>query len=173
MTIPRRRFLRLAAGAALLPVAALRAGAQTFPARPVHMVVGFPAGNAPDIIGRLTGDALSPRLGQPVVVENRPGAGSTIASEAVGGAPPDGYTMMMVVLSNVREMLCSPADHASGVPGMNVMSAAKSPMLSVSPAVGGIVGMGWTPMCACWPAINPTCPFPVAGRSKASSSASQ
>ena len=100
MTIPRRRFLRLAAGAAALPAAARLAGAQTFPARPVHMVVGFPAGNAPDIIARLIADALSSRLGQPVVVENRPGAGSTIASEAVGNAAPDGYTVMMVVLSN-------------------------------------------------------------------------
>jgi tripartite-type tricarboxylate transporter receptor subunit TctC len=64
------------------------------------MVVGFPAGNAPDIIARLIGDALSPRLGQPIVVENRPGAGSTIASEAVGNMPADGYTLLMVVLSN-------------------------------------------------------------------------
>jgi tripartite-type tricarboxylate transporter receptor subunit TctC len=104
MTIARRRFLRLAtrfaAGIAALPATARLTRAETFPARPVHMVVGFPAGNAPDIIARLVGDALSPRLGQPVVVENRPGAGSTIASEAVGGAAADGYTVMMVVLSN-------------------------------------------------------------------------
>ena len=100
MTIPRRHFLRLVAAAATLPAATRFAGAQTFPARPVHMVVGFPAGNAPDIIARLLGDALSARLGQPLVIENRPGAGSTIASEAVGNASPDGYTVMMVVLSN-------------------------------------------------------------------------
>ncbi len=100
MSIPRRRFLRLAAGVAALPVTAGLGRAETYPTRPVHMVVGFPAGNAPDIIARLIGDALSPRLGQPIVVENRPGAGSTIASEAVGNMPADGYTLLMVVLSN-------------------------------------------------------------------------
>jgi tripartite-type tricarboxylate transporter receptor subunit TctC len=76
------------------------AAAETWPARPVHIVVGFPAGNAPDIIARLIGDRLAARLGQQFVVEDRPGAGSTIATEGVVNAPADGYTLMLVVLSN-------------------------------------------------------------------------
>jgi tripartite-type tricarboxylate transporter receptor subunit TctC len=75
--------------------------AQTYPSRPVRMMVGFPAGNAPDIVARLMGQWLSDGLGQPIVVENRPGAGSNIATEAVVRSPPDGYTLMMTVLTNV------------------------------------------------------------------------
>src|SRR5262245_5703798 len=82
MRLPRRRFLQLAAVAAL-PAAARRASAETWPARPVRIVVGFPAGNAPDIVARLIGQWLSERLSQQFVVENRPGAGSTIATEGV------------------------------------------------------------------------------------------
>jgi tripartite-type tricarboxylate transporter receptor subunit TctC len=100
MALPRRCFLRLAAGTAALPVTSRLAAAETWPARPVHIVVGFPAGNAPDIIARLIGQSLSERLGQQFIVENRPGAGSTIATEGVVNAPADGYTLMMVVLSN-------------------------------------------------------------------------
>jgi tripartite-type tricarboxylate transporter receptor subunit TctC len=100
MTFPRRRFLHLAAGAAALPAVSRFAAAETWPARPMHIVVGFPAGNAPDIIARLIGQSLSERLGQQVIVENRPGAGSTIATEGVVNAPADGYTLMLVVLSN-------------------------------------------------------------------------
>jgi len=100
MTLPRRRFLQLAAGGAALPIVARRVAAEAWPARPVRIVVGFPAGNAPDIIARLIGQWLSERLGQQFVVENRPGAGSTIATEGVANAPADGYTFMLVVLSN-------------------------------------------------------------------------
>jgi tripartite-type tricarboxylate transporter receptor subunit TctC len=100
MKLPRRRFLHLAAGAAALPAASRLARAQAYPARPVHVVVGFPAGNAPDIIARLIGQWLSERLGQQFIVDNRPGAGSTIAAEAVVNATADGHTLLMVVLSN-------------------------------------------------------------------------
>jgi tripartite-type tricarboxylate transporter receptor subunit TctC len=100
MTLHRRRFLHLAAGAAALPAVTRLAAAQTWPARPIHIVVGFPAGNAPDIIARLIGQWLSERLGQQIIVENRPGAGSTIATEGVVNAPADGYTLMLAVMSN-------------------------------------------------------------------------
>src|SRR5262245_13890800 len=109
MTLPRRRFLRLAAaGAAVLPAVSRRALAQAYPARPVHLVVGFPPGNAPDIIARLTAQWLSERLGQQVVVENRPGAGSNIATEAVANTPADGYTLLLVVLTNVLNGMLYP-----------------------------------------------------------------
>ena len=100
MTLPRRRLLHLAAGAVALPALSRFAAAETWPARPVHIVVGFPAGNAPDIVARLIGDRLAARLGQQFIVEDRPGAGSTIATEGVVNAPADGYTLMLVVLSN-------------------------------------------------------------------------
>jgi len=95
---PRRRFLQLAVGAAILPVVPARA--QTYPSRPVRVIVGFPAGNSPDIITRLTCHYLSDHLGQQFVVENRPGAGSTIATEAALNAPADGYTLLGIVMSN-------------------------------------------------------------------------
>jgi len=98
--ISRRRFLGLAASAVVLPLLADPARAQTYPARPVRVIVGFPAGNSPDIITRLTCHYLSDHLGQQFVVENRPGAGSTIATEAALNAPPDGYTLLGIVMSN-------------------------------------------------------------------------
>jgi tripartite-type tricarboxylate transporter receptor subunit TctC len=91
--------LHLAAGAAALPTRF--AWAQTYPSRPVHIIVGYPAGNAPDIITRLTSQWLSERLGQQFIVENRPGAGSNIATEAVVNAPADGYTLLMAVRTDV------------------------------------------------------------------------
>jgi tripartite-type tricarboxylate transporter receptor subunit TctC len=97
---PRRRFLQLAAGAAALGAPRL-AQSQPYPSRPVRLIVGFPAGNAPDIIARVIGQWLSEQLGQQVVVENRPGAASNIATEAAVNAPPDGYTLLLVVLTNV------------------------------------------------------------------------
>src|SRR5215471_9099095 len=100
MKLPRRHFLQLAAGAAALPALSRSARAETWPARPVHIVVGFPAGNAPDIIARMLGQSLADRLGQQFIVENRPGAGSSIATEGVVNSPADGYTLMLVVLSN-------------------------------------------------------------------------
>ncbi|MFZ0855189.1 MAG: tripartite tricarboxylate transporter substrate binding protein, partial [Hyphomicrobiaceae bacterium] len=91
-----RRFLHLAAGAAALPALPRVAAAQAYPSRPVRMIVGFPAGNAPDIIARLVGQWLSERLGQQFIIDNRPGAGSNIATEAVVRATPDGYSLLLV-----------------------------------------------------------------------------
>jgi tripartite-type tricarboxylate transporter receptor subunit TctC len=99
--LSRRRCLHLVAGAAALPGVSRFASAQAYPARPVRMIVGFPAGNAPDIVARLVGQWLSERLGQQFVIENRPGAGSNIATEAAVIAPADGHTLLMSVLTNV------------------------------------------------------------------------
>jgi tripartite-type tricarboxylate transporter receptor subunit TctC len=100
MKLPRRRFLHLAAGAAALPALARIAQAQTYPVRPVRLIVGFPPGGAVDLLARLLGQSLSDRLGQPVVIENRPGAGTNIATEAVARAPADGYTLLSVSSPN-------------------------------------------------------------------------
>jgi tripartite-type tricarboxylate transporter receptor subunit TctC len=96
MKLPRRQFLHLAAGAAALPATSRIARAQAYPTRPVHIVVGFAAGGPTDIAARLIGQWLSQRLGQPFVIENRPGAGTNIATEVVVSAPPDGYTLLLV-----------------------------------------------------------------------------
>ena len=92
----RRTFLQLTAGAAVLPVLPRRAAALDFPVRPLHFVVGFAAGSGLDITARLIGQAMSERLGQSVVIDNRPGAGTNIATESVVNAAPDGYTILMV-----------------------------------------------------------------------------
>ncbi|MBM3529111.1 MAG: tripartite tricarboxylate transporter substrate binding protein [Alphaproteobacteria bacterium] len=97
----RRSVLRLAAGAAALPLLPQSASSQAWPSRPMRMLVGFPAGNAPDIVARLIAQSLTEGLGQPVVVENRPGAASNIATAEVIRSAPDGYTMQMTVLTNV------------------------------------------------------------------------
>jgi tripartite-type tricarboxylate transporter receptor subunit TctC len=96
----RRKFLHLAAGAAALPTATRFASALDYPTRPVHLIEGFGAGGATDIVARLTGQALSERLGQSFVVENRAGASSNIATEAVVRASPDGYTLLLISISN-------------------------------------------------------------------------
>jgi tripartite-type tricarboxylate transporter receptor subunit TctC len=101
MKLPhRRRFLHLAAGAAALPAVSRVARAQAYPARPVRLIEGFGAGGAPDIVARLIGQSLSERLGQSFVVENRTGATSNIAAEAVVRASPDGYTLLMISTAN-------------------------------------------------------------------------
>ncbi len=102
MNLRRRKFLRLVAAVAALPSAlryAWAQGAQDYPARPVRIIVGFPAGVAPDIVARVIGQALSDGLNQQFVVENRPGAGSNIGTEIVVRAPPDGYTLLLAVSS--------------------------------------------------------------------------
>ena len=101
MRLPRRDVLRLLAASTALPAMTHVARADTYPSRPVHMIIGFPGGSAPDIIGRLIGQWLSEKLGQQFVIENRPGAGSNIATESVVRADPDGYTIILDVLSNV------------------------------------------------------------------------
>jgi tripartite-type tricarboxylate transporter receptor subunit TctC len=98
--LPRRKFLHLAAGGAALPALSHIAAAQTYPARPVHLIVGFAAGGAADVYIRIMGQWLAERLGQQFVVENRTGAGSNIATEAVVRASPDGYTLLTCATAN-------------------------------------------------------------------------
>src|SRR5215467_2806895 len=99
MTLPRRRFLQLAAGAGALPVVTRVAGAQAYPAKPLRWIVGFPPGGGADSVVRIMAPWLAERLGQPVVVENRPGASSNLSLQAVVQSPPDGYTLLFVAAS--------------------------------------------------------------------------
>src|SRR5215475_324937 len=96
MKLPRRQFLHLAAGAAVLPALSRIARAQAYPARPVRIIVGYPPGGTADVVARLIGQQLSERLCQPFVVENRAGAGTNIATEIVVKSAPDGYTLLVV-----------------------------------------------------------------------------
>ena len=93
---PRRAFLRLAVGSVLIPVLPRLAAADTYPSRPIHLIVGFPPGGGIDIVARLMAQWLSERLGQQVIVENKPGAGGNVATEIVVRSPPDGYTLTYV-----------------------------------------------------------------------------
>src|SRR5579859_4782933 len=109
MTIQRRDFLRLAGGAAgiaALPATARFARADTYPSRSVRVVVGFPPGAATDIVGRLMAQSLSQKFGQQVFVENKPGAGSNLAADIIAKAPPDGYNLLAMTVTNaVNETL--------------------------------------------------------------------
>jgi tripartite-type tricarboxylate transporter receptor subunit TctC len=100
MKLPRRNFLHLAAGAAALPAVSRIARAQAYPSRPVRLVVGAPAGGGFDVVARLMGQWLSQRLGQQFIIDNRPGAGGNIGTEAVVRAPADGYTLLLVTAAN-------------------------------------------------------------------------
>ncbi len=100
MHVPRRRFLHLAAGAAVLPFMSRVVRAQTYPSRPVRLIVGFPAGGVGDVLARLIGQSLSERLGQPFVIENRAGAATNLATEAVVRSAPDGHTLLWVTAAN-------------------------------------------------------------------------
>jgi tripartite-type tricarboxylate transporter receptor subunit TctC len=100
MDFPRRQFLHLAAGAAVLPAFARTATAQAYPSKPLRIVVQVSGGSAPDIIARVIGQWLSERLGQPVVIDNRPGASGNIATEAVIRSPADGYTLLFCMSAN-------------------------------------------------------------------------
>ncbi len=100
MHFSRRRFLRLAAGAAALPASSRIAQAQAYPARPVRLIVGLAAGGGQDIVARLMGQWLSERLGRQFIIENRPGASGNLALEAVASAPPDGYTLALLGVNN-------------------------------------------------------------------------
>jgi tripartite-type tricarboxylate transporter receptor subunit TctC len=100
MKLPRRNFLHLAAGAAALPAVSRVARAQAYPTRPVRIIIGFAPGSASDIVARLVGQWLSEGLGQPFIIEHRPGAANNIATEAVVRAPPDGHTLLVVSSAN-------------------------------------------------------------------------
>src|SRR6516162_9025112 len=91
----RRKFLQLAAGAAAAPALPRTAGAETYPARPVHLIVPVPAGGTFDIVARLVAQSLSQRLGQQIVIDNRGGAGTNIGTAVVAHATPDGYTLLL------------------------------------------------------------------------------
>ena len=100
MKLPRRQFLHLAAGAIALPTVPRIARAQAYPAKPVRLIVGYAPGGGTDILARLIGQWLSEHLGQPFVIENRPGASTTIGTEVVVRATPDGYTLLLVTATN-------------------------------------------------------------------------
>ena len=137
MKFPRRKFLHLVTGAAALPALPRIASALDYPTRPVRLVVGFAPGGATDIAARLIGQWLSERLGQSFIVENRPGASTNIAAEAVINSPPDGYTLMVFSITNTinpalfTQLNFNFARDMSGVAGIN-----SAPLvLEVNPAV--------------------------------------
>jgi tripartite-type tricarboxylate transporter receptor subunit TctC len=133
----RRRFLQLAAGGVTLPILSRTAPAQAYPSRPVRMMVGFPPGQTGDISARLLGQWLSDRLGQPFVIENRPGASSSIATELVVRAPPDGYTLLWIVTSNYINATLNPNLPYNFIRDIEpIASSTRSPLVAlVNPSV--------------------------------------
>jgi tripartite-type tricarboxylate transporter receptor subunit TctC len=108
MKVARRHILQLAAGALALPSLSRFARADSYPSRPIHMIVDLPSGLSPDVMARLMGPPLSDRLGQPVVIENRPGAGGNIGAEVVVRSPPDGYTLLVMISGNAANAALYP-----------------------------------------------------------------
>src|SRR6516162_6015754 len=106
LMLRRRDVLQFAAAAAAVPLAVDLGRAQAYPARPVQILVGFPAGSGPDIVARLAAQWLTERLGQQFVVDNRPGAGSNLATEAAARAAPDGYTLKFDFLRDIAAVTC-------------------------------------------------------------------
>src|SRR5271156_5068262 len=135
MTLPRRQFLQFAAGAAALATAR-RAKAETYPNHPVRVVVGFPPGQSADISARLLGQWLSDRLGPPFVIDNRPGASNTVATDLVVHAPPDGYTLLWISTSNYINATLYPTLPYDFIRDIApVASATRSPLvMEVNPA---------------------------------------
>jgi len=138
MKLPRREFLHLAAGAAALPAVSRIARAQTYPTRPIKMIVAFPPGGPTDTLARLTAERLSVSLGQTVIVDNRPGGGGgSVGSKAAATADPDGYTLlvaspsMAVAPGPYRNVGYDPIKSFASV----VMVARSHPILVVNPAV--------------------------------------
>jgi len=101
MNTPRRHFLQMAASFGALPAVPRAAWALDYPTRPIHWIIGFPPGGGADIVARIMGSFLSERLGQQIIIENKPGAGTNIATQAVINSPPDGYTLLWAGISNV------------------------------------------------------------------------
>ena len=137
MTLLRRQFLQLAGAAAALPLLSTFARAQGYPTRTVRLVVGFPPGSATDIIARIIAQPLSQRLGQQVIVDNRPGAGSNIAAETVARAAPDGYTLLAMTITNaVNETLYQGLGFDFARDIVPVVGTFQSPnVLAVNPSV--------------------------------------
>jgi hypothetical protein len=108
MTFPRRRFLHIAAGAGALPLISRIAWAESYPTRPIHLIVGFTPGAAADVTGRLLGESMGPLLGQQIAVENKPGGGSSIAADYVAHAANDGYTLFLATLSIIVNQIINP-----------------------------------------------------------------
>jgi tripartite-type tricarboxylate transporter receptor subunit TctC len=108
MSLARRKFIQLGLGAAAVPAISRKGWTQNYPSRPITLVVFLPAGAVPDLVGRIIGDALSQRLGQPIIVDNRPGAGGNIALQAVARAPADGQTLLLLASPHAVNMSIYP-----------------------------------------------------------------
>ena len=117
MKVPRRQFLHLAAGAAVLPAASRFAWAQAYPTRPVRMIVNLVPGGALDFTARVIGDSLSRSIGQPIVVENKSGAGGMLGAETVAKSPPDGYTLLATgeVVASAPHIMSLNVDYLRGL----------------------------------------------------------
>ena len=139
MKLPRRNFLHLAAGAAALPAISRIARAQTYPSRPIRVIAPFPAGGLVDVLARATGEELAKTLGQPVIIENRPGAGGNIGADVVARADPDGYTLLMTSpgIQSINQFLYRTMPFDPEQAFASVSLVADMPMLvAVHPKVG-------------------------------------